>query len=88
MWGGCGLFQELQATGETPECWGCSQKTNCSFFTMTIAKVRAERRRPPLENVTLWIKRGIETPGGRGEEGCRQASKKWLLRKKVGIWYT
>lgn len=30
MWGGCGLSQELQATGETPEHWGCSQKTNCS----------------------------------------------------------
>lgn len=83
MWGGCGLFQELQAMRETPECWGCSQETNCSSFTASIARVMAGRM-TLLENIPLQINGGIETPGRR--RGL--ASKKWLCRKKKVIWYT
>lgn len=57
-------------------------ETNCSSFAVNITRVRAGRRMSPLENITLWINRGIEMPGRRRE----QASKKWLLSKI--IWYT
>lgn len=84
MWGGCGLFQELQAMGETPERWGCSQKTNCSSFSVSIARVRAGRRMIPLENITLdkqrhWNTRKKEGAGAGFQEVAFEEGEGHLL---------
>lgn len=48
MWGGCGLFQELQATGETPERWGMFPEDKLLLFRSEHSKGQGRKEKVPL----------------------------------------